>query len=257
VPIIFLLISFYLVLVGISIHQHKRWSIYRVLLWVVGIFCAMGAVTGPIANQGHNNFTMHMVGHLLLGMLAPLLLVLAAPMTLLLRTLHVIPARFIARLLKSTPLFLISSPLVASLLNIGGLWLIYTSNLFEMMQHNLIIHLIVHFHIFLAGFVFTAAFIYIDPRPHRTSFFHRAIVLIFAFTGHNILSKYIYAHPPDGVSIEQGKTGGMLMYYGGDAIDLIFIIIFCFQWYNASLPKGFNLSRASKKNQHITKTLHR
>lgn len=28
------------------------------------------------------------------------------------------------------------------------------------------------------------------------------------------------------------------MYYGGDAIDLILIVIFCSQWYKDSRPKN-------------------
>jgi len=46
---------------------------------------------------------------------------------------------------------------------------------------------------------------------------------------HGILSKYIYAHPPMGVPIDQAKTGGLVMYYGGDAIGLILITILCYQ----------------------------
>lgn len=47
------------------------------------------AVIGPLSRQSHADFTIHMAGHLLLGMLAPLLNAIAAPMTLLLRTLNV------------------------------------------------------------------------------------------------------------------------------------------------------------------------
>ena len=66
----------------------------------------------------------------------------------------------------------------------------------------------------------------------------RAIILVIAIAGHGILSKYIYAHPPDGVSSEQAKLGGMLMYYGGDAIDLILVFWLCMQWYKAARPRS-------------------
>jgi putative membrane protein len=79
--------------------------------------------------------------------------------------------------------------------------------------------------------------IYIDLTPHRTSFLHRAIVLVIALAGHGILSKFIYIHAPAGVPAEQAELGGMLMYYGGDAIDIVIIFILCWQWYVATRPR--------------------
>jgi len=35
----------------------------------------------------------------------------------------------------------------------------------------------------------------------------------------------------------EAEMGGMLMYYGGDAIDIIVIIILFFQWYQATKPR--------------------
>jgi len=54
---------------------------------------------------------------------------------------------------------------------------------------------------------------------------------------HGMLAKYIYAYPPNGVTITQAERAGMLMYYGGDAIELILIFILCFQWYKSSRPR--------------------
>ncbi|MGG3560890.1 cytochrome c oxidase assembly protein [Neobacillus rhizosphaerae] len=232
-----LLLVIYLVLVVITIHRHKPWPFYRVVLWFVGVSCAMGAVAGPIAVYGHINFKVHMIGHLLLGMLAPLLMVLAAPLTLIFRMLNVRTARTLSRILRTKPIRFINKPIVASFLNVGGLWVLYTSSLYNTMQQSIFLHMVVHYHVFLAGFVFTSAFINIDPTPHRTSFVYRAMVLVLALTGHNILSKYIYAYPPQGISVNQAESGAILMYYGGDAIDLILIIILCFQWYKATRPQ--------------------
>ncbi|WP_413237500.1 cytochrome c oxidase assembly protein [Paenibacillus sp. 1P07SE] len=37
-------------------------------------------------------------------------------------------------------------------------------------------YMLVHLHIFLAGYAFTASMLYIDPAPHRKSYMYRAIV---------------------------------------------------------------------------------
>lgn len=227
----------YIVCVFISIYRGKSWPLYRTSSWVIGVFCAALAVAGPLANAAHMNFAVHMLNHLLLGMLAPLLMALAAPVTLILRTLNVTSARQLSRMLRSRPVRIMSDPVVASLLNIGGLWILYTTNLYMIMQQNIVVHLVLHMHVFLAGYLFTASIIYIDPTPHRTSFTYRAIVLVIALAGHSILSKHIYAQPPSGVPAAQAEKGGMLMYYGGDAIDLVLISIFCFQWFRATRPR--------------------
>jgi putative membrane protein len=231
-------LSGYLFALVKTARQHKKWPVYRTFFWAAGILCAAATVTGPLAERAHTDFAAHMLGHLLLGMLAPLLLVLSAPVTLLMRSLDVKNARRLSAFLKSKYVRVIGDPFVAAVLNIGGLWLLYATSLYEMMHHHVLLHVLVHIHVFLAGYLFTAAMIYIDPAPHRTPFLYRGAIFVLALTGHGILSKYIYANPPAGVSQAQAESGAMLMYYGGDAVDLILIILFFWQWYYAARPRS-------------------
>jgi putative membrane protein len=233
-----LIVGLYIMATIISNRRYKRWSQYRTVFWTLGVVCAATAVVGPIADRSHQDFTMHMVGHLLLGMLAPLLMALAAPVTLILRTLTVPLARNLSRLLKSWPVRIYSNPITASVLNIGGLWLLYTTGLYAEMHNHILLHLLIHLHIFIAGYLFTISMIYIDPIAHRISFTYRAIVMVIALAFHGILTKYIYANPPNGVPALQAEKGAMLMYYGGDGIDLILIFVFCLQWYRATRSRA-------------------
>ncbi len=235
--VVALVLYMYAAIVSSRYHHLRKWPFHRYVFWFLGVFCATLAVVGPLADRAHMDFTVHMIGHLLLGMLAPLLLVLASPMTLLMRTIKIHTARRLTRILKSWPVRIPSHPIVAAILNIGGLWILYTTNLYMLMQQNMLLHLIVHFHVFLAGYFFTVSMIYIDPTPHRFSFVYRSIVLVIALAGHGILSKYIYAKPPPGVSAVQAEIGGMLMYYGGDVIDIVLIFILCLQWFKATRPR--------------------
>lgn len=227
----------YILAVIVSNRRQKPWPIYRTVYWAFGILFAIISVAGPLADRAHVDFAAHMFGHLFLGMLAPLLLTLAAPMTLMLRTLSVPLARRISKVLRSWPSRIYTNPVVASFLNIGGLWLLYTTDLYSLMHKSILLHIIVHFHVFLAGYLFTVSMIYIDPIPHRTSFLYRAIVFVIALAGHGILSKYIYANPPHGVPADQAELGGMVMYYGGDMIDIVIIFILCLHWFRATRPR--------------------
>jgi len=216
---------------------YRSWPIYRSVCWVCGVISALIAVIGPLAHRAHEDFTAHMLVHLLLGMLAPLLMALSSPVTLLLRTLSVHSARRVSMLLRSWLSRVFTHPIVTSVLNIGGLWLLYTTDLYMRMHENLVLHLIVHFHVFIAGYLYTVSMIYMDPVSHRLPYRYRAIVMVLSLAGHGILSKYIYALPPAGVPLEQAELGGMLMFYGGDAIDAAIIFILCFQWYRATRPR--------------------
>lgn len=231
-------IFLYLQAVVATNKKMKKWPLARIVYWHGGILCIVAAFVGPIGDRAHTDFTVHMIGHLLLGMLAPLLIVLSAPMTLVLRTLSTVHARGVTRVLKSMPFRLLSHPLTAAVLNVGGLFVLYRTELYVWMHEYVLVYALVHFHVFAAGYLFTASIIYIDPTPHRFSFSYRSAVLIFALAGHAILSKMIYAHPPETVAANEGKTAGMLMYYGGDAIDLVIIFILWLQWYKAVRPKA-------------------
>ncbi len=234
---ILIMLIIYIVAMILSNRHYKRWSLYRSVFWVLGLICVAIAVVGPLAYRAHNDFTVHMLVHLLLGMLAPIFIALAAPMTLFLRTLNVRTARRLSRILKSRPLQILTHPIIATLLNLGGLWILYTTNLYSMMHESILLHLFIHFHVFIAGYLFTTSMIYVDSIFHRYSYMYRSIILIVASAGHGILSKYIYAHPPAGVVTEQAEIGGVLMYYGGDFIDIVLIFILCLQWSRGCRPR--------------------
>ncbi|GAA0502665.1 membrane protein [Paractinoplanes deccanensis] len=226
------------------------WPPERTACWLAGIAAATAAVTGPIAEAAHHDFRAHAAGHLLLGMAAPLLLVLGAPVTLALRALPVRHGRGLSHLLASPPVRLLTHPVTAGILNAGGLWLLYTTGL----PHTAA----VQFHVLAAGYLFTAAIIGPDPAPHRAGPRTRAAVLIAFLAAHAILAKYLYGHPPTGLPhAETGhpptglphagagagaaaethaEAGAQLMYYGGDLIDAVLIVLFCRQWYRAADP---------------------
>lgn len=235
-PFLFLFIL-YGGLYFLSLQKRKPWPIHRLLLWNTGLALCLISVFGPLARQAHFDFTAHMTGHLFLGMAGPLLLVLGAPITLLLRAISVSRARKVSAFLRKPLLRVLTYPILPALLNVGGLWLLYTTSLYQLMHEYMLLHILIHLHVFFAGYLFTASIIYIDPIPHRVSYLTRALVLTAALAGHGILSKYLYAHPPAGVPAEQAQSGSMLMYYGGDAVDLVIIIILCRHWYRAARPR--------------------
>ena len=217
--------------------RRRPWPWHRLLLWCTGLALCLVAVTGPLARHAEHSLCAHMVGHLLLGMLGPLLLVLAAPVTLALRALPVRAARALVRVLGTLPLRFLTHPVTAAAMNLGGLWLLYTTPLLTHLHEHPLLHVLVHVHVLVWGYLFTAAVLGLDPDPHRRGRPYRAVVLGAFVAGHSILAKFLYGHPPPGVSAADAEQGAMVMYYGGDLVDVALLILFCHGWYVASRPR--------------------
>ncbi len=223
----------------------RDWPQTRTACWLAALLITAVTLAGPFAAAAHDDFVTHMVGHLLAGMVAPLFLVAAAPATLALRALHPRQARRLSRLLASRPARFVIHPVTAAAINVGSLWVLYTTPLFGVVQSSPFLHLLVTVHFVIAGYLFVSSMIGIDPNPHRASYPLRTVVLIAALAGHSILAKYLYAHPPIGVDATEATTGSVVMYYGGDVADAAIIAILCLQWYRAAGKRQSRVARAS------------
>lgn len=231
---LFLAIAPYAAAVCVSNRKYRKWPLHRLVFWCLGALTILAALIGPLSEQAHHNFRMHMTVHLILGMLAPLLIAMSCPVTLLLRTLSTAAARKLTAILKSRLFRVLSNPITAAILNIGGLYLLYLTALYRLMHESTLLYALIHLHIFLAGYLFTVAIVYFDVTPHRFSFLYRSSVLIVALAGHKILAKTLYGDPPAGVGRQEAEAGSMLMYYGGDLIDAFLIFFLCWHWYKAT-----------------------
>ena len=221
----------------LAVTGSRPWPVRRSVLWVVGSAAVTLSISGPLADAADEDFTAHMATHLLLGMVGPLLLVLAAPVTVLLRWLPARAARRLSRVLTCRPLAILTEPAVAAVLSVGGLWVLYTTALYPAMHHQPVVHLLVHAHLFIGGYLFVVAMISVDPLPHRRSYRHRSAVLILSLAAHDVLAKYLYGHPPLGVAGPAAESGSLLMYYGGDAVEVVVMIILCHRWYRSRRPR--------------------
>lgn len=238
--LIILLISLFIggYLVAAMKYKKMAWPKSRSILWVSGLLCILVSVIGPIANLSHHLFVFHMIMHLLIGMLAPFLIALSRPITLLLTTIKTQHARRITRLLRSAPVRILTHPISTLLLNIGGLWVLYTPTVFNLIHESIFLLNFVHIHLFFAGYLFSISIIAIEPISHKYSYFFRSSILILALAGHAILSKLLFSNPIDNFGLNDAQLGAVLMYYGGDFVDLLMITALCYFWYNSSNSKS-------------------
>jgi putative membrane protein len=215
-------------LVGVA-RSRAPWPAGRTAGWLAGLGCVTAALTAPWAHT--HDLRAHMAAHLLLGMVAPVLLALARPVTLALRALPPPRARTLAGLLRTTPVRVLTDPFVATALNVGGLWLLYRSDLLAGMAHDPRLHLWVSLHVMATGWLATAAVLALEPTPHRRGVVPRAAALATGMAGHDVLAKTLYAFPPAGFT--GVAAGAQLMYNGGTVLHLLVAGALWRQWYRS------------------------
>jgi putative membrane protein len=194
--------------------RRTTWPRARTVRWLLGVAAALAGVV--LAAIG-SDVRAHVAAHLLIGMTAPLLLVTAAPVTLALRTLPWRHARAVARLLASRPAALVTHPVVAAVLDVGGLWLLYRTTLLAAVPPAFL-----HLHMLLAGYLFAFALVGADPAPHRPGLGLRAGVLVAVVAAHDVLAKLVYAGGEE--------AAGLLMHYGATPVHVALFVLLGREW---------------------------
>ena len=136
---------------GAGSKRAAGWPVCRTGAFLLGLALALLTVLGPLPALAHTDFTWLALSHVAAGMMAPLLLVLSRPVTLALRVMDKPPARRMVRLLRSRPARFLSHPVTAAVLNVGGMFLMFRTPLFDAMTTLAPVHWLVTFHLVAAG----------------------------------------------------------------------------------------------------------
>lgn len=218
-------------------HERRTstWSGWRIGSFAAGIALILAAMSAPLSAWAHHDLRGHMVQHLLLGMFAPLALTLGAPGTLLLRNLAVPRARALVAFLGRPPIRVFTHPITAALLDIGGMYVLYLTPLYTVSMNNPALHVFLHLHFVISGYLFTWAIAGPDPAPHRPGMMMRLGVLFLATAAHANLAKIMYGYGyPRGTAadLSEIQAAAQWMYYGGDLAELLLTIAFFSMWFH-------------------------
>jgi putative copper resistance protein D len=183
-------ILFYLAGVRRLRARGDRWPWYRTALWLAGMGLLIWVTNGPINVYEPYLFSIHMLGHMLLGMAIPLLLVLAAPITLALRAVHKRDdgsrgvREWILLAVHSKVAGVLTHPLIAAGLFALSLWVFYYSPLFRWATVDHIGHTWMVIHFLVTGFLFAQTLVGIDPIPNRAPYPLRLLLLLATMAMH-------------------------------------------------------------------------
>lgn len=176
------------------VRLHRRgdkWSIGRTVAWLGGCLVLLLATSSGVGRYAPAMFSMHMVGHMMLNMLAPVLLTLGGPVTLALRALPVAgrsnppgPREWLLTLVHSRIARLMTHPVVALVLFVGSFYALYFSGLFDAALRYHWAHLAMNAHFLLIGYMFYWPVVGVDPAPQRLPHLGRLGMLLASMPFH-------------------------------------------------------------------------
>jgi putative membrane protein len=223
---------------GRRVTGRRRWY------FLAGLVAIFAALETPIDTSAQTSFSVHMVQHLLLTMVAAPLLVLGAPVTLALQAWPGIARRGILSLLHSAPVRLLANPLVAWGLFFGFMWASHMTGLYEATLRSPGIHGLEHIGYLATALLFWMPVIGVDPAPARLSYPARILYLFLAmpamaflglaiFSARHVLYPAYAAVEGTARALADQRIAGALMWTGGMFLIVPALAFVLFDWMRA------------------------
>lgn len=207
---------------------------WRTWAFLAGLAAMLVALCSPIEAYEGQLFSIHMVQHMLLELVAAPLLLLGAPTTLVLRGASAPWRHRLLRVLRSRALALLTFPLLAWVLFAAVNWGWHFSALYNQALENPSLHYLQHVTFLVAGLLFWWPVVGADPGrwrlPHPVRLFYLFLAMPQnSFLGVALMSapQVLYAHYTTNLrawgpsALADQNLGGILMWVFGDVVFLI------------------------------------
>jgi len=216
----------------------RRWS------FLAGLGAIAIALQSGIERYDTTLFSVHMVQHLLLTLVAPPLLALGAPVTQLLRAASpATRARWLLPILRSRLVGVLSHPIIAWLAFVSVMWATHFSPLFDRSLEDPLAHDVEHLLFLGSAVLFWWPAVGLDPAPRRMGHAGRILYLFMQMPQNSFLAMAIlfagaplYPHyaslgSPYGIdALADQRLAAGLMWFVGDAIFLAALLAVLAGW---------------------------
>lgn len=236
-----------------------RWPPGRTWAWCLGWLMVLLATSSGLGRYAEAQFSIHMIAHMTIGMVAPILLVLGGPVTLALRVLK--PAgragvpglrEAILRAVHSPITKFLTHPLIVLALFIFSFYAVYFTSLFEPLATTHVGHLVMNAHFLLVGYLYYWVIIGIDPAPRRLPPLVKLGLLLAALPFHAFFGLALMnSHTALGADfygqlglpwvtslITDERTGGAIAWGATELPIIIVVIALMSQWARSDEREG-------------------
>ena len=224
-------------------HPPSRW---RDAAFLGGLATLVIALTSPIEAYEGQLFSVHMLQHMLIELVAAPLLLLGAPATLALRAASPSVRRGLLSILHSRVAAVLSFPLLAWVLFAAVNWGWHFSSLYDQALAVSWLHDLQHLTFLGAALLFWWPVVAADPARWRLPHPVRLFYLFLAMPQNSFLGIALMSAPPSLYPhyLSNGRTwgptpavdqsvGGMLMWVGGDVVFLLAMGLVVAAWVRA------------------------
>ena len=224
-------------------HPDTRHPRHRTVFFVSGLVAIGLALLSPVEVYEGTLFSVHMVQHMLLQLVAAPLLLAGGPITLALRASSPPVRRRLLAVLQSRVVHAISFPLVAWLLFAAVNWGWHFSTLYNDALENTALHYLQHASLLGAALLFWWPAIGVDPSPWRLPHPLRLFYLFLAMPQNSFLGIAIMEAPrvlyPHYATTERAwglspladqELGGVIMWTVGDLAFLVGMAVVVWVW---------------------------
>lgn len=216
----------------------------RTVCFVLGQVALGFALLSGIARYDTTLFSIHMVQHILLMLVAAPLIALSAPITLLLRvSSHETRRRWILPVLHSRVVRALAFPVVGWILFAAVMWIAHFSPLFNAALEDPTIHEFEHVLFLTVALLFWWPAVALDPAPWRMGHPARVVHLFMEMTQNTFLAVVIlnvttvmYAHYATVVRdwgptpLEDQRLAAGVMWVAGDVVFIAAIMAVVAGW---------------------------
>lgn len=227
-----------------------HWNTARTVSFLLGGLGSIAIATlSGLAAYEDVLFSLHMIQHMVLSMIAPIFLALGAPITLALRTLPRAGGarRRLLAVLHSRIVRILTFPLIPFLIFVASPFALYLTGWYAATLANPWLHELMHMHFLLAGCLFFWPLVGLDPVPGRVGYPMRMLILVATLPLHAILGltimngtdllaaeHYLALGLPWSDPASEQRVGGGLLWSSGDLVGLLMLGAAAFQWMRAS-----------------------
>jgi putative membrane protein len=234
-----------------------RWPVSRTLPFLVGgVGTILFVTAGGIGAYDDTLLSVHMIQHMVLGMIAPIFLALGAPVTLALRALPAKPRHTLVTVLHSRVAKVLAFPLVSYGLYVATPFALYFSGLYGFTLRHDWAHNLMHLHFILVGCLFFWPLLGIDPLPGRWPYPARALLMLLSTPFHAVLGLtvmqaktllgagwYPSLHLGWADAFSDQRLAGGILWAGGEVVSVTMLAVLVVQWMRSSDREARRIDR--------------